>query len=419
MPTMYYALLGSHPVLSELELNAILPENVIPVCEKLVAIPSMGTHTPQSLQQVIGGTIKILKQVSQTQLTPDAPHESSNKIIYPDLVAISAEVLAELHQNDSNCTFSITSLLPEDSVNNTHVKKKVQSVGLKARFRDGKRPYGVSAAVLIDSPITELFLFDYAGALLVAQSVAWQDIDEWTYHDRSRPFADRKRGMLPLKVARMLLNIATQGNYNDHYVYDPFCGSGSIIQEALELGIPVTGSDVSSEAVHGTKENADWYIQTVLAEKTNTLATKNIKTEVEHKAKNKIESNQTQTPAMPHVFVADVTQVLPKHLKQQPTAIVTEPFLGKQTAAFRDLPNIYKGLYKLYKGAFSTWLPILPSGGKIVIIFPSVSTGRIDYTLNQLIDELPNLGYNIDLGPIVYARPDAHTRRHVYIISRK
>jgi tRNA G10 N-methylase Trm11 len=387
-PLPFYALLGTHPELSSLELAAILPAQPILVSEKLAELPNLGLDTPQSLQNKLGGTLKILEQVTTI---PTSELDISDD---QALVRATADALASVCTESNDIIFSVTALFHEQSINNTHVKKQLQKDDYKVRFREGKRPYGVPAAVLIDGPITELFIFEHNNTIIFAKSVTWQDINEWTYHDRSRPFADRKRGMLPLKVARMLLNIATEGKYDQHHVYDPFCGAGSILQEALQLGIACTGSDVSHEAIRGTQKNMEWYLDEVLA-------------------------NAEQPRHLPHLFVADATQTRPKHLATQPTAIVTEPFLGKQTASFSDLPNIYKGLYKLYKGAFNAWIDILPSQAKIVIIFPAVQTGRVEYTLAKLIDELPDLGYNVNLGPVVYARPDAHTRRHVYVITKK
>lgn len=407
MPTALYALLGSHPKLSELELNALLPSPVRIVHDSVAYIEHIGSFTAQQLQETLGGTLKLLEPIQElaitsttdknTQHTKNIDHPetgSKTKRDIQDIEDMASEVLAEIHENDSECMFSVTSLIPGVDINNTRIKKKLQSVGLKARFRDGSKPFGVSAAVLLNEKITELFLIQSGSEIITTKTVTCQNIDSWTLHDRSRPFADRKRGMLPLKVARMLVNIATQGTYSTHHLYDPFCGAGSILQEAIHLGIECTGSDISHTAIRGTQENIVWYKQSIL-------------------------KKEVGDPPLCHLFVADATQVKNKHFTRIPTVLVTEPFLGKQTAPFNELPNIYKGLYKLYKGAFHAWSAFLPSQAKIVIVLPSVKTNRTEYTLKQLIDDLPNLGYNIDLGPVVYARPEAHTQRHIYIITKQ
>ncbi|MGH3620559.1 MAG: TRM11 family SAM-dependent methyltransferase [Sciscionella sp.] len=54
--------------------------------------------------------------------------------------------------------------------------------------------------------------------------------------------------MVRLALVRTSSGIASQG------VYDPFCGSGTILAEALALDLPVFGSDIDSEAVGLTRQ---------------------------------------------------------------------------------------------------------------------------------------------------------------------
>lgn len=402
MSTHYYAVLGSHPILSELELRSILSEAPVMVSKFIAKISLTDDDAAKQLQNQLGGTVKILKEittVSKTELTtPEAIQEK--------MVAVLQTIHKQTQAEGEQLQFCVTSLIPNYSFHETHIKKALQTLNIRARFRDSSVPYGTSAAVLLNHPVVEVFGFVDASAdaseeknnqkthsYVFAQTIAWQDIDVWTFHDRSRPFADRKRGMLPLKVARMLVNIGTKGNYADHYLYDPFCGTGSILQEAFHLGVKAIGSDLSPEAIVGTQKNLSWYQTQVLGQ-------------------------LQDIHAVPQVFVADVTKATLQNLKAKPTVIVTEPFLGKQQASLQDLPNVYKGLYKLYKGALSTWKSLLEQDGEVVIIFPSVTTPKTEYDLSPLIDELPELGYNIVSGPIVYARPDAHTKRNLYILRK-
>jgi len=388
MTTPFYAVLGSHPALSELELAALLPTTPVLLTEKIARLEIPTEVSLRDLQTQTGGVVKFL-----------APVSSVPRAELPDEVAIQSRavsVLQDLHltsdQRDEQLQFSLISLIDGVSLNETHVKKALQASGLRVRFREATQSYGASAAFLLHHPLIELFIFEDGDSYVFAQTKTWQDIDTWTVHDRERPFADRKRGMLPLKVARMLVNIAVGQKPDQHVIYDPFCGAGSVLQEAMDLGVQSIGSDISHQAVLGTLQNLEWYRKEVLAQPDLQL---------------------------PEVIVKDVAAVKPSDFATKPTAIVTEPFLGKQQAATPDLPNIYKGLYKLYKGAFSTWKTLLPSGGRIVIILPSVTTPKTTFDLSPLIDDLPDLGYNIVSGPVVYARPAAHTRRNVYVIEKK
>lgn len=62
------------------------------------------------------------------------------------------------------------------------------------------------------------------------------------------------RGSLRPTVAASLVRIATSDKKKQR-IWDPFCGSGTIICEAAELGHEVWGTDIDSEAVNASREN--------------------------------------------------------------------------------------------------------------------------------------------------------------------
>ena len=88
--------------------------------------------------------------------------------------------------------------------------------------------------------------------LVIALTEAIQDIDAYTARDRERPARSAKVGMLPPKLAQILVNSA-QGSA----IYDPFCGTGVILQEALLMGHEAYGSDLAAEMVDATRTNLE------------------------------------------------------------------------------------------------------------------------------------------------------------------
>jgi len=75
--------------------------------------------------------------------------------------------------------------------------------------------------------------------------------------DFGRPAADAKSGMLPPKLARMMVNLASASK--NETLLDAFCGSGTILTEAATLGFAkLIGSDISERAVSDTQKNSDW-----------------------------------------------------------------------------------------------------------------------------------------------------------------
>lgn len=383
-----YAVLGSHPDLSELELAALLPTSHRNINDQICSLGEISNDL-QDLQDKLGGTIKLLVEVGRFKLSDSSNTDQTTSELETELVKVLKSAPTK-SSTSSQVNFGLTVLTKLADPSPFGIKKKLSGQGVSARFRDGGDKHGLSAALLLDEVVSELFVFEDQDQLIIAQTKTWQNIDLWSQRDRGRPFADRKRGMLPLKVARMMVNIATKGDTN-HHLYDPFCGTGTILQEALSLGISSVGSDLSQAALTGTKENLNWFIAQGFA----------------------------KTTELPQLFAADVAQVKLKAFAKRPTLIVTEPFLGKPQAKEQDLPNIYKGLYKLYKGAFNTWREILPSGAKVAIVLPRVEVDDKTFSLDILIDELTELGYNIVSGPVRYARPGAQTIREIYLLEVK
>ena len=91
----------------------------------------------------------------------------------------------------------------------------------------------------------------------LAQTYAVQDIDSYTLRDRGRPKRDAKVGMLPPKLAQIIINLAA-GEKSVGIVLDPFCGTGVVLQEALLMGYDVYGTDLEPRMVDYTGENLDW-----------------------------------------------------------------------------------------------------------------------------------------------------------------
>lgn len=95
------------------------------------------------------------------------------------------------------------------------------------------------------------------GKQFVAVTLAVQDFEEYRFLDFGRPQRDMVSGSMPPKLAKIMLNLS--GVKIDQAILDPFCGSGTMIQQALLLGFTnIVGSDASPKAVEDTKKNLNW-----------------------------------------------------------------------------------------------------------------------------------------------------------------
>ncbi len=374
----YLFQLGNTPDLSRSELGVFVSANqLIPVSSDMIQIELPSDLAAQELMSKLGGTVKILRLEQQLK--------SSDS---PDLKTVVIDYL--LAQPADKITFGLMEWgrdhLPVIPV--AEIKSSLISFGKRVRYHEGSR-HGLSASILLHHPdVIEVALVQIQDFILVARTVAVQDIDAWTVRDRDKPYADRRKGMLPPKVARMMVNLAVGDATPSSLVYDPFCGTGTILIEALMRGCQVAGSDIDPDSVTGTDKNLHWLSQVL-----------------------DLKGDQ------PLVFEADAARAQSPQLRSKITHIVTEPFLGKPTPQPSQLPNIFKGLQKMYWGAFKNWTSLLADQARIVIVFPYVITDQGHYSLDDLIDKLAPLGYTMESEPVMYHRPQAVVQRQIHTFS--
>lgn len=101
------------------------------------------------------------------------------------------------------------------------------------------------------------------GKILIAESTGAQNITAYTKRDQERPKRDAFVGMLPPKLAQIIINLATpQTSSTQLRILDPFCGTGVILQEAALQGYRVYGTDLSEKMIDYSQANLDWLSRT-------------------------------------------------------------------------------------------------------------------------------------------------------------
>jgi tRNA G10 N-methylase Trm11 len=389
----YLFLLGRTPEMSLAELSGVLQLHAVSAAVETFIVDGttfgrveLADDTlAQSIFTQLGGSLKVSRQVGEFHdLTPE------------QLPTYVEAFLAEFPRP----TFAIAEFgrggLPRLEL--ADLKQALKKRKISSRFIEGPRD-GLSASVLLHQQVIELTIIVTESATFFAQTLAAQDIDDWTRRDRHKPYSDRKKGMLPPKLARMMVNLAraqwqsTASHTEKPFeplTYDPFCGSGTILFEVAMVDGNAVGSDLDQKAVMGTQNNIRWFQETY------------------------------ETHSVLSVFAADAATVAPSQLPQPISMIVTEPFLGKQTPNPTQLPNIFKGLEKMYLGVFKQWTKLLANQAVITIVFPKVELlnekGRpsATFSLENMIDKLEQLGYTSTSQPFLYRRPDATVQRQIW-----
>lgn len=167
-------------------------------------------------------------------------------------------------------------------------KKKLKGK-LPLRFVESRDGAELSSILTLKNNLLgkgiEFGIFDEEIGILVALN----NPEEWNKRDYGKPASDKFSGMLPPKLARMLVNLALgQANSKQNVILnevknldpsavpqddeaklnsskvlivDCFCGSGSVLLEAMMLGYNVIGSDISPKAVSDSKKNCSWLLK--------------------------------------------------------------------------------------------------------------------------------------------------------------
>lgn len=136
------------------------------------------------------------------------------------------------------------------------IKNTLKDMGIKSRYVLPKSGVTLSSAQIINNHLIEkgreFNILDENWGI----TLGVQDIDSFTDRDFGKPFGDKTMGMLPLKLARMMVNFCEVKEGDT--VWDPFCGSGNTLIEALAIGMNVIGSDIDKQAIYGARENLGW-----------------------------------------------------------------------------------------------------------------------------------------------------------------
>jgi len=343
-PMQVFTILGSHPALSNAEFEAVT--GIAPSLSSAeVSIFDDVDEEITKLQAKLGGIPKMGAIIS-----------SFTEYKHDELAELLASLLIA-GQSERKTTFGISiydlgnpakasQLQQKRQALGLEVKKKIKNYGQNARYVTS-RGTTLSAVDIRKNQIldrgAEFCLLVTKTEIFIGQTMTIQDYEDWGFRDFDRPSRDAKRGMLPPKLARMMVNLAGVDSY-ERNLLDPFCGSGTVLMEAVMLGYDhVIGSDILEDAVTDTRTNMEW------------LA-------AQGHAAEEIDLHHTRA-ANVHASVApDSIDV-----------VVTEPFLGKprQGDETEDAINVrIKELTKLYTESFASIAKTMRKDAVAVVAFP-------------------------------------------------
>lgn len=136
------------------------------------------------------------------------------------------------------------------------VKKALKAAERSARFVN-KNFQNLSSATVELEGLTrkgaEILAVRAGPKWFFARTLAVQPFESYKKRDYEKAVRDARVGMLPPKLAQIMLNLAQ--SQPGAVVYDPFCGTGTVLVEAALLGYKIIGSDLDPRMVAAAQEN--------------------------------------------------------------------------------------------------------------------------------------------------------------------
>jgi tRNA (guanine10-N2)-dimethyltransferase len=250
---------------------------------------------------------------------------------------------------------------------------------------------------------------------IVAQTVKVQDIESYTLRDRGRPKRDTRVGMLPPKLAQIIINLAVGKLPEDKLesiceiplgkavprprlgktILDPFCGTGVLLQEAALMGYHTYGTDVEPRMVAFSEANLDWLDKQFTFED--------------------LESRLEPGDATKHQW------------SPTPDFVAAEGYLGRPFTALPNpemLARTVADCNLIAKKFLQNIAKQIPSGTRLCVALPAWQIKPNQFKQLPLIDQIEDLGYNqvsfahTGAEELLYYRADQVVARKLLVITR-
>jgi tRNA (guanine10-N2)-dimethyltransferase len=387
-------ILGRQPAIGRAELESLFGSKQIePIGDAAVA-------TTLPLDEVdfnrIGGSVRLAKPLTELDTTR-----------WPDIVRYLREQLPShldyLPEGKLKLGISTFGL----AVNTKHLlatglelKKICKKAGRAVRVVPNAETELNSAQVLHNNLTgelgMELLLIRNRNKTYLAQTIAVQNIEAYAKRDQARPKRDARVGMLPPKLAQIIVNLAASSlpPHEDHIVLDPFCGTGVVLQEALLMGYGAYGTDLEPRMIDYSRHNLQW------------LGTHG-----------SLHDSQLE--------VGDATT----HNWQHPFSMVaSETYLGRPLSSWpgaETLQDIIGACNTVVSKFLTNLADQLPSKTRLCLAIPAWRGPGDKIHHLPLLDHLGQIGYNqvsfehVRAHELVYYRPNQIVARELLVITRK
>jgi tRNA G10 N-methylase Trm11 len=469
---MQIAILGRQPKISLAELESLFGAEKISVISESIAMVDVDSPLPQAK---LGGTMKSARFLARLENTdlPDAFSHLQSSVfdLLSDLPNGKLQFGVSVYGFEAQTSWLLKQMLT--------LKKIIKKTGRSVRIIENKKPELESAQVLynkLTGPLGwEILIIRDGPDVILAQTTGVQNIDDYSKRDFDRPKRDAYVGMLPPKLAQIMINLGTGPMIEERrlakktsestdpqssvssLVLDPFCGTGVVLQEALLMGHAVYGTDLEPRMIEYSQANLDWlrngYIPTIPSFLRRQESSR--KNDVESDIQSDWILNQVQDDN-PRLEQADATNHTWGFSDLQSSVsnlvIVGETYLGKPLTTLPEkqkLDQIVNEANDVAKGFLKNIASQLKPGTRLCLALPAWHKIRSQRSGNRwqeenqrrpqtsgikpltsdfrhlpVLDQLTDLGYNrLDLknatkNDLIYHRPDQTVARELTILEK-
>jgi len=401
----HFLMFGSHPLLSLAEAKAVLGGAKPEIVEQ-TAVFERNEWDGAFLQDRLAGTVKlgdVVAEIPLNELTAERVADEIDARPRADRVLYGMTIVGEGAGRFQK--------LP------IQVKKALKERGRSSRWVTGEQgdltPAAVSKLKLTSEGYDFVIVLSKKQAF-IGLTTHVQDADAWSGRDFGRPFRDATTGMLPPKLARMMVNLAV-GHLSGRddlgrgdlapTILDPFCGGGTILMEAalMETG-PSIGADNDPRQVAGCEQNTEWLVAERLI---NRDAAKQIE-----------------------IMQQDATSIDQRLKNRKVDAVVTEGYLGKplqgnETATWLEKQR--QDIEDLWRRTLRSLAKVMKPGGVVVCTWPVFSAKGISVAVDikRDVDELgfavvnPLTDWMEKNVTLTYSRPEQRVKRNIVVLKKR
>ncbi len=242
----------------------------------------------------------------------------------------------------------------------------------------------------------ELIIVKGKTSVMVAESIGSQNITALAARDQGRPRRDAFVGMLPPKLAQMMINMALgPDSGKNQRILDPFCGTGVLLQEAALMGNAVYGSDLAEKMIRYSRDNLNWLQDTYKID---------------------IDWYLHEGDAMDATWQNPIT------------AIASEAYLGQPFSAppsASKLTEVRGNCNHIITAFLKNLSKQIKPGTPVVLAVPAWNDGKDVFTHLPLVNKVEDYGFErvelstVDTTKLLYFRPEQVVGRELLLLIKK